>query len=271
MQDIDFGASKSGLPLMLRVTSAAIVKPPGYSPLQALALYQDASYEKAGPAAPAAGRKATKHENRDINAFAVAIKAPNSGLVLRRRGARLALAPIVFACTRRRAGRRSGAILRLRHRDHTAVRAHPDRIKPTIGRLVHPVLAGEGGGDALDRTFHAERLAAANAGERLLLLEHLRHHGGGAEVKLRPQRDHLLGAGCFAQPALHADILDKAQHRPVRIVLERACRTGRYACQAQRTAIHVDFHPAVRRAPAPRDDLGGAPPPARPCPDHAPD
>src|SRR5260370_14353211 len=88
--------------------------------------------------------------------------APNSGLVLWRRRARRALAHIVFACTRRRAGRRSGAILRLRHCDHTAVRAHPDRIKATIGRLVHPVLAGEGGGDALDRTFHAERLAAAN-------------------------------------------------------------------------------------------------------------
>jgi hypothetical protein len=52
----------------------AIVKPFGYSPLQPFALYQDASYEKAGPAAPTAGRKATKHENRHINAFAVAIE-----------------------------------------------------------------------------------------------------------------------------------------------------------------------------------------------------
>jgi hypothetical protein len=59
---------------MLRVTSVAIVKPFGYSPLQPLALYQDASYEEAGPAAPTAGRKATKHENRDINVFAVAIE-----------------------------------------------------------------------------------------------------------------------------------------------------------------------------------------------------
>src|SRR5262245_16427894 len=70
---------------------------------------------------------------------------PNSGFVLWG----TALVHIIFACARRRAGRRSGAILRLRHRDHTAVRAHPDRIEPTIGRLVHPVLAGEGGGDAL--------------------------------------------------------------------------------------------------------------------------
>jgi hypothetical protein len=59
---------------MLKVTSIAIVKPSGYSPLQPFALYQDASYEKAGPAAPTAGRKATKHEKRDIIAFAVIIE-----------------------------------------------------------------------------------------------------------------------------------------------------------------------------------------------------
>jgi hypothetical protein len=59
---------------MLIVTLVAIVKPFGYSPLQPFALCQDASYEKAGPAAPIASRKAIKHENRDINVFVVAIE-----------------------------------------------------------------------------------------------------------------------------------------------------------------------------------------------------
>ena len=46
--------------------------------------------------------------------------------------------------------------------------------------------------------------------------------GGGAEIELRLERDDLLRAGRLAQPALHAGVLGKAQHRPLGIVADSA-------------------------------------------------
>ena len=71
---------------------------------------------------------------------------------------------------------------------------------------------------------------------------------GGAEVELRLQRDDLLRAGRLAQPALHAGVLGKAQHRPLGVVGQRAGRAGRHAGQAQRAAGDVDLHRSERRA-----------------------
>src|SRR6266487_1672082 len=95
----------------------------------------------------------------------------------------VALAQIVVG------GARAGALRcgmgvepRFGDRDHAAILAHPDQIE-AIGRiLVHPVAACELGGDAVDRALDAERLAAADARERLLLLE---HPGGGAKGEAR--------------------------------------------------------------------------------------
>ena len=88
------------------------------------------------------------------------------------------------------------------------------------------MLACELGNDALDRALDAERLAAADAQEWLLLVEHAGAGGGGAEIELRLERDHVLRAGCPAQAALHAGVLGKAQRRPLGIVAERTSRAG---------------------------------------------
>src|SRR5262249_14069810 len=106
---------------------------------------------------------------------------------------RRAFAQIILRRARLRA-RRAGlrVALLLGDRDHAAVLAHLDHVEALRRVLKHPVLAFELGGDALDRAFHAERLAAADAQERLLLLEHARVRGSGAEVELRRERDHLF-------------------------------------------------------------------------------
>ena len=91
--------------------------------------------------------------------------------------------------------------------------------------------------------------------KRLLLLEHARRRGRGAEVELRRQADHLLRAGRLAQPALHAGVLGKAQHRPLGIVRQRAGRTGRHAGEAERAAFDIDLDRAERRAGRQRDHV----------------
>ena len=122
-----------------------------------------------------------------------------------------------------------------------AVVAHLDDVEALGRAFVHPVLAFELGGHALDGALHAERLAAADAAERLFLLEDARAAACGAEIELRSQRDDLLGAGRLAQPALHAGVLGEAQHRPLRIIAQRAGRAGRHAGQAQGAAGDVDL------------------------------
>jgi hypothetical protein len=52
-----------------------------------------------------------------------------------------------------------------------AIVAHLDDVEPPGGAGIHPVLAFELRHHAIDRALHAERLAAADAAERLLLLE----------------------------------------------------------------------------------------------------
>src|SRR6476646_8184256 len=78
-------------------------------------------------------------------------------------------------------GRHDGRALRRRMRvktlvDHgfdAAIRAHLDDVDPPgVGALEHPVLLAELGQHTLDRAFGAEWLAAGNAKERLLLLQH---------------------------------------------------------------------------------------------------
>src|SRR5258705_11841083 len=55
-----------------------------------------------------------------------------------------------------------------------------------LGRsAVHPVLAFELCHHAIDRALDAERLAAADAAERLFLLEDAGGRSGGVEIELR--------------------------------------------------------------------------------------
>src|SRR5262245_22414309 len=108
----------------------------------------------------------------------------------------LALAQIVLRCARGWTLRHTiGVEALLRDGGHAAVVAHLDHVEALRRILEHPVLAFELGGDALDRALDAERFAAADAAERLLLLEHARGGGGSAEVELRFEADHLLRAG----------------------------------------------------------------------------
>src|SRR5262249_6601136 len=86
---------------------------------------------------------------------------------------RLALPEVIVARTQGRPGGRARALeVGLGRRDHPAIRAHADGVQTTVGGRVHPVLAGERRGDALDHALDAERLAATDAVERLFLLEH---------------------------------------------------------------------------------------------------
>src|SRR6185312_5710915 len=131
----------------------------------------------------------------------------------------LAFAQVVVGGARVRACRRAiGIEILFGHRGDAAALAHPDDVEPLRRPLEHPVLALELGGDAIDRALDAERRAAAQAERRLLLLEHARRSGGGAEVDLRLERDDLLRTDRLAQPALHAGVLGEAQRRPLRIV-----------------------------------------------------
>ena len=96
--------------------------------------------------------------------------------------------------------------------------------------------------------LRAERLAAADAMERLLLLHDPARRAPGREVELRRQRDHLLRAGRRAEAALHAGALVEIERRLVLAVGERAGRAGRHAGQAQGAAVDVDLDGAERRA-----------------------
>src|SRR2546423_15511728 len=73
-------------------------------------------------------------------------------------------------------------------RDHPAVLAHLDHVEPLRGILEHPVFALELRGDALAGALDPERLVAADAAARLLLLEHAGGGRGGADIELLPQR-----------------------------------------------------------------------------------
>src|SRR5215467_15673298 len=133
--------------------------------------------------------------------------ARRSGLGLAGALLLLALAQIIFG--RARLGSWRGTVrieLLLGDRHHPAVLAHLDNIEALRRVLVHPVLALELGGDALDRALDAERLVAADAMERLFLFKHAGARGRGAEIKLRPERNHFLRASGLAQPALHAGV-----------------------------------------------------------------
>src|SRR5215813_5942118 len=111
----------------------------------------------------------------------------------------LALAQVIFS--RARLGSWRGGVgiePLLGDCHHSAVLAHLDHVEALRGILEHPVLALELGGDALDRALDPERLVAANAVERLFLFKHAGARGRGAEIELRPQRNHLLRAGGLA-------------------------------------------------------------------------
>src|SRR3954463_14339716 len=165
-----------------------------------------------------------------------------SRLVLARALLLFALAQIVLGGACVGSWRRTIRIeLLLRNGHDPAVLAHLDHVEALRGILKHPVLAFQLGDHALDRAFDAERLVAADAMERLLLLENPCIRGGGAKIELRSQRDHLLRARRLAEPALHAGILGKTQHRSLGIVAERAGWASRHAGETERAALDIDL------------------------------
>src|SRR5262249_21133720 len=176
-----------------------------------------------------------------------------AGAMVRRSGlglvrASFPLAQIILGGARLRPRRLAvGIKLLLGDRDHAAVLAHLEHLEPLRGILEHPVFAFELRGDALDSALDAERLVAADAVKRLLLLEHAGGRGGGAEIELRPQRDHFLRTSGLAEPALHAGVFRKAQHRPLRIVAECASRASRHAGEAERAALDIKLDRAEGR------------------------
>src|SRR5437773_6510229 len=94
----------------------------------------------------------------------------------------LALAEVILA---RAHGRTRGGIRierLLAHGGDAAVLAHLEHVEARRRALVHPVPAFELRGHAIDRALDAERLVAADAAERLFLLEHACRRGGGAEI-----------------------------------------------------------------------------------------
>src|SRR5829696_6036538 len=100
-----------------------------------------------------------------------------------------------------------------------AIRAHLDDVEAFgVGALEHPVFFAEFCKHAVDRAFGAEGFAAGDAVERLFLLQHTQRRAPGLEVETRFEGDDLLGAGRFAEAALHAQALGEAQHRAIRIV-----------------------------------------------------
>src|SRR5215470_8727413 len=103
------------------------------------------------------------------------------------------------------------------------------------------MLAFKFGDDSVHRALHTKRLATAYALGRLFLLDDATHGGGGAEIDLWLQADHLLRTGCFAQPALHAGILGKAEHRPIRIIGESSGRARRHTRQTERATFDIDL------------------------------
>src|SRR5690606_4129715 len=131
---------------------------------------------------------------------------------LLRRG--IALADVILGRSGRGAGRAGVGVEPVgHHRFDPAVIAHFHRVDP--GRVLaceHPVPAFELRGDALDRAFGAERLAAADAVERLLLLDHPARRAPGVEDEAGVQRDHNFKAGRRAEAALNTDAVVKVKY-----------------------------------------------------------
>src|SRR5664279_695726 len=98
----------------------------------------------------------------------------------------LALAQIVVGGAHFRTLRRAEGIeLLLRHHVDPAICAHLDDVEPLLAVLEHPMLAFQFGDHAFDRAFDAERFAAADALERLFLLDNAAHGSGATEINLR--------------------------------------------------------------------------------------
>src|ERR1051326_5740019 len=142
----------------------------------------------------------------------------------------LALAQVIVGRTwLRPRGRAVGIEAFLGGDDDATVLAHLDNLE-TVGRvLIHPMLSFQLGDDAFYRALDAERLAAANAAERLLLLEHARRSNRRAEVEPWHEGDHFFRTGRLAQAALHAGIFSKTQQRPLGVIRQCAGGAGRDA------------------------------------------
>src|SRR6516225_2195017 len=127
--------------------------------------------------APSSGRSSRRRCPVSTYGCGASARSP---LALARPLRLLALAQIILGGARgrpRRGGMRVEAILG--DGSNPAVLAHFDGIEARRAAGEHPVTAGELCGNPLDGALHAERLAAADAVERLLLLQHVRARGCG--------------------------------------------------------------------------------------------
>src|SRR5215216_2260789 len=115
-----------------------------------------------------------------------------------------------------------------------AIRTHLDDVEAFgVGALEHPVFFAEFCEYTVNRAFGAKGFSAGDAVERLFLLQHALRRVPGLEVETWLDGDDLLGAGGFAEPALHAEAFGEAQHRTIGVIGQRSGRAGSDACMAQ--------------------------------------
>jgi len=127
---------------------------------------------------------------------------------------------------------------------HTAVVAHLDQAH-IVGVREERVVVLELRDDALDRGFHAEELAALDAGEGLFGLLDLAAEGLVRQLELGAEFDRGLGADIRADAALDAGFLAEAELRAVRIVHERAGGAEARAGEAEGAGAFVHDDRAV--------------------------
>src|SRR3954447_19609241 len=169
----------------------------------------------------------------------------------------IAFLQIIVGGSERTIRRAIGIEMSLRDDGNSAVLAHLDEVGAARRSRIHPVPALEFSHDTIDGALHSEGLAALDAAKWLLLLQYPGRRGRGAEIDLGLQGDDLFRTGHLAEPALHAGVLDKAQHRPLRVIPQRAGRTCRHAGQAKRAVTRIDFDRPEWRPLWERDNVDG--------------
>src|SRR6185312_10096439 len=128
---------------------------------------------------------------------------------------------------------------------------------PSISAGKHPVPFLKCGDYAFNCTFRAEWLATSDAMEGILFLQDALRRIPGPEIEPRLQRNGVLGAGRFAQPALDADAFSEAQHCAIWIVRQCAGRTGVHTGVAKRAGVDIQQHSSEWRARCERHDIDG--------------
>ena len=129
--------------------------------------------------------------------------------------------------------------------NHTAIGTHFE----TIGcRALEHGVTRQFTQHGFNRLERAKGLAAANANIRLHFVDDDGLLSLGGKTELGCQRQRLFRAGRYAQSALHTVLLNEAELRRLRIVLQGSRWAGIDATQAQGATLPVDAQRAQWRA-----------------------